>query len=129
MSSWAKESRSRRSTPTAACSSSRASVAATNSPAARICSISAAVRSSIMLPVPPDTAAWSQGCGPADRAEQVPAEGRLAERLGGVPAAGVERPSALVLLAPGDRVVGPHAASPIGLLVDGQQDGDVGPGE
>ena len=49
--------------------------------------------------------------GVPDAAEQVRPEGRFGVRLLGVAVAGVERPAALVRLAPGDRVVGAHAAA------------------
>ena len=59
---------------------------------------------------------------PPDAAEQVLPEGGVGVRLLGVAAAGVEGAAALVLLAPGDRVVAAHGAAGVRDLVERGQD-------
>src|SRR5699024_5802154 len=68
-------------------------------------------------------------CGGLQSLEQVLPEERIGVRLVGVPSGGVPGTTAVVVLAPGDRVVLAHrvAAWVVGVLVEGSQHVHVAP--
>ena len=80
-----------------------------------------------VVPDRPPALALGQARGPLDAAQDVRAELGLGVRLGGMPAARVPGSPAVVGVAPGGRVVGPHrpGAGRVRRLVEGREDVDV----